>query len=414
MDARLGKIILLACLAMGLAAGSAAVADNLYFTVDSGDNDTLMMVTGLAPTTGAPVGLGGQAGFKAAGTGSDGIGAIDAAMIGGQPRVATGGQIIHLWDGNDISYLKHSDPTGPGDNNPVREIVLGEVGGNEDRLVIARETGTGATDILLQMFEASTMSHITTPGPHNNIGNAVGMARGNFTDSFPGSEIVIGTTDLATLNKSPGFQLYVRGDNLGWLGQQPVQVMTDVATGDLVPGLNNDEAIFTGNIGGDPGPGNGQQSHVFSTGPGFSMDYQWNNAGGGPHGPSASGGLTFNAVAVGQLDADAEPEIALVGDNVLRILNHDGSFVAQTGPTGQNMTDVVIADVMNNDGVNEIVAVTDSGLVFAFGPNGGGALGVYNAGNPITGVASLRVIPEPASLVLLLAAACGLAVARRR
>jgi len=144
------------------------------------------------------------------------------------------------------------------------------------------------------------------------------------------------------------------------------------------------------------------------------MDYQWNNAGGGPHGPSASGGLTFNAVAVGQLDADAEPEIALVGDNVLRILNHDGSFVAQTGPTGQNMTDVVIADVMNNDGVNEIVAVTDSGLVFAFGPNGGGALGVYNVGNPITGVASLRVIPEPASLVLLLAAACGLAVARRR
>ena len=63
MDARLGKIILLACLAMGLAAGSAAVADNLYFTVDSGDNDTLMMVTGLAPTTGAPVGLGGHAGF---------------------------------------------------------------------------------------------------------------------------------------------------------------------------------------------------------------------------------------------------------------------------------------------------------------------------------------------------------------
>ncbi len=382
-----------------------------------------MMVTGLTRGSSGG-GLGSEPGFRVAATGSDGIGAIDAAMIGGQPRVATGGQIIHIWDGNNIGYLRHGDPTGPGDNNPVRELVMGEIGGNPDRLVIARETATGATNILVQMFEPSTMTHIMTPGPHNTIGNAVGMARGNFTDDAPGSEVVIGTTDLATLNKSPGFQLYIRGDNLGWLGQQPIQVMSDVAAGDLAPGLNNDEAIFTGNIGGDSGPGIGQQSHMFSTGPGFSMDYQWENGGGGPHDLPSGGGLLFNAVAVGQLDTDPEPEIALVGNNVVRVLNHDGSFVFQSGPTGQNMTDVVIADAMDNDGVNEIVAVTEGGFVFAFGHSvvgdaasafAGGALGYYSTGaNPITGVAALKIIPEPTSALLLLLAACGLAAPRRR
>jgi len=420
MHVKVGNIFLLGCLAIGLAAGSAAVADNLYFSVNSGANDTLMMVTGLAPTSGPPAGLGDQAGFKAAGTNSDGIVAIDAAMIGGQPRVATGGQFLALWNGNDIGWVAQS-PMNP----PVRELVLGEVGGNGDRVVIARDTNDDKIEFA--MFEGSTLNHVVTPGPHPNLGNASGMARGNFTDNHAGSEIVVSTADLTTLNKTPGYQLYLSGENLGWLGQQPInQPSSDVAAGDLVPGLNNDEAIFTGGIGGDPGPGYGQQSHVFSTGPNVNgqMVYQYENGGGLPHGvPAGNGELLFNAVAVGQLDADPDPEIVLAGNNVIRVLNHDSSFVFQSGPTNANIVDVVIADAMNNDGVNEIIAVTDGGLVFAFGHNvagdaasgiAGGALGVYNVGNPITGVAALKIIPEPASALLLLLAACGLAVARRR
>lgn len=133
--------------------------------------------------------------------------------------------------------------------------------------------------------------------------------------------------------------------------------------------------------------------------------------------------MLFNAVDVGQLDADPEPEIVLVGNDVVRVLNHDGSFVFQTGPTNQNFVDVVIADAMDDDGVNEIVAVSDSGLVFAYGHSvigdassafSSGTLGFFSGGAAYTAVTALNPVPEPTTALLMLLASVGAVGFRRR
>ena len=410
--------VLAACLAVACATVAQA-GDRLYFTQDSGSNDTISKVNSL--TRGVMGGgIGSEAGFAAGGTGTDNLGDIAAANINGTPVIATAGNVIHTWDA-DINFVNVTDVNGGAPDVPIREIAVGEMGGNADRLVIARETDLASTNIFVQIYEATTLTNLHNPGPHANIGNATGLTLGDFDSTLPGREIGIGTTDLATLNKSPGFQLYVRGDNGNWLGQQPLnQPISDVASGDLVPGVNSDEMILTGNIGGDPGPGFGQQSHVFSRTSGGGIAYQFENGGGGPHGP---GGLLFNAVDVGQLDADPEPEIVLVGNDVVRVLNHDGSFVFQTGPTNQNFVDVVIADAMDDDGVNEIVAVSDSGLVFAYGHSvigdassafSGGALGFFSGGAAYTAVTALNPVPEPTTALLMLLASVGAVGFRRR
>ena len=417
---------LVGCLLI-LSATTARAGDRLYLVQDTGTNDTLQKVNSL--TRGVfGGGLGSEPGFVSAGTGTDNIGDIDAANINGAPIVVTAGNVAHTWDA-DIGFLNVADLNGPAPDIPVREVVIGEYGGNSDRIVFARESSVISTDILITVFEASTLSFQSQPGPIGGIGNVSGMELGDFDSTKAGNELVLGTTDLSTLAKS-GFHVYYSAG--GFLGQQSLgQPISDVGAGDLSAAHDDWESVLTGNIGGDPGPGTfGQQTHVFSPHDPIvqppTVDFVWENGGGGPHGDpnSAPGALLFNAVDVGQLDDDPELEIALVGNNVVRILNHDGSFAYQSGPTGQNFVDVVIADAMDNDGVNELVAVSDSGLVFAFGhtivgdassPYDGGALGFFNGGaSGYTAITALNPVPEPAAALLMLLGSVGALGFRRR
>ena len=129
--------VLAACLAVACATVAQA-GDRLYFTQDSGSNDTISKVNSL--TRGVMGGgIGSEAGFAAGGTGTDNLGDIAAANINGTPVIATAGNVIHTWDA-DINFVNVTDVNGGAPDVPIREIAVGEMGGNADRLVIARGT----------------------------------------------------------------------------------------------------------------------------------------------------------------------------------------------------------------------------------------------------------------------------------
>ena len=430
MYVKVGKIFILGCLALGLAAGSAAVADNLYFTQDApGGNDRLITVSGLARHSGGPQALNSQPGYLNVDTGDPGLnrGVIDAATLStGQAVVAVGGDVVRSFDGNNINNL-HGNPWDP-DGAPtagVDAIAVGDFGANSDQIVIARETGPGANDLLVIFTNANNPGPVnaTAGGPAGG-GTAQGLVLADVNAGHAGNEAVFAFADLGcSAGGCNGHRaIWGTGGNLS----QPYlnSPITDVAAGDLT-GDGLPETAFTGN---NPGGGSapGQGTHIFNNDGSFLNG----PALGAPHAPPA-----FNTIAIGNLDADADNELVLAGSNngggFIRIYDNNGSGIMdatgpfQTGPAGDGTeyVDLTIADA-DNDGVNEVVAVTNNGLIMMFGHStpgdatsgfAGGPIAIYQDGGGATfhGVDSLRVIPEPASALLLLLAACGLAVPRR-
>lgn len=84
-----------------------------------------------------------------------------------------------------------------------------------------------------------------------------------------------------------------------------------------------------------------------------------------------SGGGSQNAVTIANLDADTQPEILVASSNggYLYAVNHDGSVLFQKNIGTQIKTSPVVADV-NNDGVKEIVVITNNGGIYVM--NGAG------------------------------------------
>ena len=420
--------ISVACLGLVTAITVSTVkADNLYFTQDApGGADRLISVNGLARNAGPPAALNTAAGYVNVDTGDPGInvGVIDAAFVGAAPTVAIGGDVVRSYDGANINNLNGApwDPDGP----PVAgvdAIAIGDFGTLTDKIVISRETGPGANDVLVMSTDAlSPGMNVGVAGGPTGGGTAHGLVLADFQPATPGNEALIGFMDDACAAPGcNGHQLfYNTGGNSGqFFLNSPI---TDVAAGDL----NGNAAVDYVLTGNNPmGLAPGQGTHVFESngaagiflnGPGL----------GGPHAPPA-----FNAVAIGNLDADADNEMVLVGNDFVRVLDNDGAgcmdcnpALFQSGPAGggAQFLDVVIADA-DGDGVNEVVSVTDNGLVFMFGhsvvgdassPFAGGPIGLYQdgGGTSFLGVASL--VPEPGAGLLLLAGMFGLSLTRRR
>lgn len=203
MYVKVGKIFILGCLALGLAAGSAAVADNLYFTQDApGGNDRLITVSGLARHSGGPQALNSQPGYLNVDTGDPGLnrGVIDAATLStGQAVVAVGGDVVRSFDGNNINNL-HGNPWDP-DGAPtagVDAIAVGDFGANSDQIVIARETGPGANDLLVIFTNANNPGPVnaTAGGPAGG-GTAQGLVLADVNAGHAGNEAVFAFADLS-------------------------------------------------------------------------------------------------------------------------------------------------------------------------------------------------------------------------
>ena len=330
---------------------------------------------------------------------------IDAGFVSGAPVVAIGGNDVRAYDGSDINVLIGA-PWDP-DGAPVAgvdAIAIGNFGTQVDRIVIARETSPGANDVLVLATDAGNPgANVTVAGGPTPGGVAHGLALADFQSTTSGNEALLGFAHPAVAGGNGHQLFYNTSGNSGQFALN--RLISDVAAGNLNGTINIDYVLTGLN---SPGLiGNGQGSLV----------YEANGAGGtlldtpglaGPHNPPS-----FNAVAIGNLDADADLEIVLAGDDFVRVLDNNGSgdfdalpVLFQSNPLGggAQFVDVAIADA-ENDSVNEVIAVTNTGLVYMFGHATLGdassafsasALGIFDTGSDtLLGVTSISGTSDP-------------------
>lgn len=288
----------------------------------------------------------------------------------------------------------------------VDALAMGDFGSRTDQIVIARETSADSNDVLILSTGALDPGvDVAVAGGPTAGGTAHGLALGPFQSGSMGNELLVGLTDQAVVGGNGHHVFYTLSGNSGQYSlERPI---SDVAAGDL-NGNGAVDFVLTGlNSGSESGFGQGSLVFEASGGSGVVLDSP--SLVGTHHPPS------FLAVAIGNLDADSDQELALVGDDFVRVLDNNGAGQFAAVPmlqsnsleNGARFVDVVIADA-DGDAANEVIAITDFGTVYMFGhetvgdaasPFSSAPIGVYSAGGgPLLGVAALAQQPEPGVL----------------
>lgn len=431
-------VVLLCSFASGFTLSGVA-ADRLFFLNLNSDGVTGNQLNNLgkvdlltrsaAGDEGTPRGIGGEAGFVSQPTNNPDVQVLAAGSVGGVPEVAVGGQYLQRFTA-DKEWVAQWDPAGgPTETQSIDAIAYGDVGdpafGLTDRIIVTRRVepingGWGENDVLIHMISANPMaaqSMVSNPIPNQGVGNSIHI--GEFNSGTPGNEILITTTETHNTSTSTAADAttgntllyYAQSANVltqrGGDGQKFInRPISDAVADDFIPSNPGLEYLVTGNNNPQGTDGFGQGSHLFSTDDApnhvWFQDFERENALGATHGAPPSG-LVFNAVTSANLDADPEPEIVLAGSDVIRVLNPEGDAgnpqafgppLWQSGPTMQNFIDVVVADVLDDDGVDEIIAGTESGLIFVYAGTGNSSspydlASVFNTGNPLVGLAAI-------------------------
>ena len=392
-----------------------------------------LLTRSAAGDEGTPRGIGSELGYLSQPTNNPDVQVLEAGTVGGVPEVAVGGQYLQRFT-LDKQWIAQWDPAGgPTETQSIDAIAYGDVGdpafGLTDRIVVTRRVhpiggGGGENDVLIHMISANPMAAqgmVSNPIPNQGVGNSIHI--GEFNSGTPGNEILISTTETHNTSSSTAGDA-TTGNTLLYYAHSPTVLtqeggdgqmfinrpISDAVADDFIPSNPGLEYLVTGNNSPSGVDGFGQGSHLFSTTD--VTDYVWNqifereNALGASHGTPPEG-LLFNAATSANLDADPEPEIVLAGNDVIRVLNPEGDAensqafgppLFQSGPTTQNFIDVVVADVLEDDGVDEIVAASDSGLIFVYANSVAGVVGspfglaaVFNTGNPLVSLAAIAV-----------------------
>lgn len=416
-------------------------ADRLFFlnlNSDAGTGDQQnnlgkvdLLTRSAAGDESTPRGIGSELGYLSHPTNNPDVQVLEAGSVGGVPEVAVGGQYLQRFT-LDKQFIDQWDPAGgPNEEQSIDAIAYGDVGdpafGLTDRIVVTRRVqpiggGGGENDVLIHMISANPMgaqSMVSNPIPNQGVGNSIHI--GEFNSGTPGNEILITTTETHNTSSSTVADA-TTGNALLYYAVSPTVLtqegsdgqmfinrpISDAVTDDFIPSNPGLEYLITGNNSPSGVDGFGQGSHLFSTTD--VTDYVWNqifereNALGASHG-TPPGGLLFNAATSANLDADPEPEIVLAGNDVIRVLNPEGDAgnpqafgppLWQSGPTEQNFIDIVVADVLDDDGVDEIVAASDGGLIFVYANTGivsspYNLAGVFNTGQPLVALAALDI-----------------------
>ena len=377
--------------------------DSVFFTKDTtAGNDRLISVDGLTRGAGT-VNLSTQPGYVNVNTGETGLNprVIDAGFVNGSGVVAIGGDLVQSFSATNIAnqFGTAWDPDGGGSAAGVDALAIGDFGTQSHRIVIARETSPAANDILVMATDAlNTGANVHVAGGPTSGGTAHGLALADFQTATTGNEALFGFVD-PSVGGGNGHQLFY--NTSGNSGQFFLsRFISDVAAGNLNASGDIDYILTGLNSPGQLEFGQG------------SLVYEANGAGGslldtpglaGPHNPP-----WFNAAAIGNMDNDSALEVVLAGNDFVRVLDNNGSgdldflpplFESSPLGGGVQFVDVTIADA-DSDSVNEIIAVTDTGLVYMFGHSvigdvnsafSASALGIYDTGaDSLLGVASLE------------------------
>ena len=251
-------------------------------------------------------------------------------------------------------------------------------------------------------------------------GDSTSMIIGEFDPAHQGNELLVSTTSLSASlaanrrRKASGHVVAFPGPPApgGFMNPLPGwpfavnNTISDMAAGDLVPG-GTLEYVITGNSPNDANSVDGQfgkSSQAFEV----ISNPLWGDQLGLPD----QAATPMLAAAIGDLRSDvAGLETVVAGNDLFRILDASGNLLQEID-TNQDIRDLVLADVLGNDGVKEIVVGTFSGLLLAYEHTtpGNGATsfgldtinfaygGIFDMKGPVTAMASN--VPEPASWLI--------------
>jgi len=266
--------------------------------------------------------------------------------------------------------------------NEVRDVAIGDLGDQKAMIFAAHairafDGGPATSSSLLGWTNGFDFIAGAGPGPHLIQGFSIA----DVDASISGNEIIYGALSdismapdnsdigLVRWNGSVPSTYWQQGG-----GTYPKNMISHVLTGDLYPGENADEWVMIGNRNDITDPsvastiGNG--SHAFSWDGTPSGVSKWT------HDPN-TGNPAHNVVAGVVADVydgfaagDGGLEVITVGANSLYIVDGNPALgsaaTLKTIDLGEPMSSVIVADVLGDDDVDEIVVGTPSGKLLAY------------------------------------------------
>jgi len=289
-------------------------------------------------------------------------GSADAALVVYDGTLATN---------KDVRIISSND-------NPVTALAIGDFGTLAGAVIAAHPHSSGSNMLVYKQDPAATggpdpflkfQPNPITLGP---LGAVISdLVIGDTDPTRPGNEAMSSSNNVNTLEPTSGTITRVLWDDGGFplieLPQQNVNnFISALALGDLFPGKNADEIIqFGANETGANPTFNGDSAQAF-TSPGSGVwDFKWFNTGDGdPNNGTGTDGT------IADVNNDPGLEAITVGDSKIIIVNADaagtGARTLDIIDTGRTLTSVVVADVLGDDGVGEIVVGSSSGALLAY------------------------------------------------
>ena len=255
--------------------------------------------------------------------------------------------------------------------------------------------------------------------PHGGfLGDGLAFASGGFLQ-----QLTVADGAFKNTGKGHGVNNYIAGIAIGPHGAETANSVIQFGAspwgGDIRPAVDHWQQ-FQDKPGAETPPQN----------------FAWKMWHGGPNRAAirdgAIGNLTTGGdpnsadfVQVGALYATApgsnESDLTLSGNSIIEIQNTNsgGGNVSEITIEGETVTSMVLAD-LNDDGIQDIVVGAESGNVLVYShtdlDSPFSLLGSINVGGPVTDMAivSGAIVPEPATISLVLLGLSALFVGRRR
>ena len=390
MTNRLATLLILAC-----TVSSAQAADDLFIASDIGllyrvrnlqrGNFSVGMPGGaLVSETNVSGGMFGLTSLATTATPLSG---------GGQVVVGTNNGLVIPYDVGLAGQTDDPWDVSGDVDDPIQALAVGSMGSMPVAVAAAHslrnvpDAGVGSTflvgDSNLDFVKNGSMTALSDP-------DVTGLRFAELNSSLAGNELLVTTTNLTTLAKDSGFvgsftlsdtdasnpatALDHAWDNDGDISsiqnpwQFPNNTIAGVVVGDYFTTNSVDEFTILGstNNGTPSGSGFGKGIQSYQPEPfGFPQfpGFLWENGLGFPDqtvDPVVTGGS--GELLDGEIDGQfwPGPEVVVAGNQQIRIINSNLVSGRPAIDTNQDITSLVLADVLGDDGIPEIVVGTSN------------------------------------------------------
>ena len=200
----------------------------------------------------------------------------------------------------------------------------------------------------------------------NESGDVTGLRISDLYKKFTGNELLISSTPLRLMSKtgilaSYAFQEEGKAPHNLWTDWSPQNTISEVLV--LPDKKSKMQMVILGNKPArEPAHEFGKGIQSFTPDPPSFPKFQWES------GLGQEQDNTIVTGAIGDLVGDETPELVVAGNSQIRLLDSQGIQVTSTPviSTKQDVISVAVGDVLDQDGVNEIIVGTSTGLLMVY------------------------------------------------